>query len=185
MAYPITKFWFFYPLGKLLIRKIMGRENIPKSIPFIIVSNHKKLVDPLLILYPILRKLNKKIHFIATPAWWFLGDTICRKWAACVPVFHPTQAYEETKKLIESGEIIGIFPEAGLRKTKNPKTGAIRLALETKTPILPIGLKSSYLLFNSTMNIGKLIYLKKNKKNLKKQASDLMKKIYQLGDSKI
>ena len=81
---------------------------------------------------------------------------------------------------------MGIFPEGHLEaKVRNPKTGAIRLALETNAPILPIGLKSSYIPFNSTLNIGKLIYLKKNKKNLKKQASDLMKKVYQLSGSKI
>mgnify|MGYP001620129181 CR=1 FL=1 len=116
---------------------------------------------------------------MSSGSWWFLGETICRKWAACVPVFNPAQAYEETKKLIESGEIIGIFPEAGIRKTKNPKTGAVRLALETKTPILPIGIKSSYIPFNSTINIGNLIYLK-NQKNIKKQTLNLMKEIYRL-----
>src|SRR3989338_5528494 len=76
MAYPITKFWF-YPLCAIALRKIRGIGNIPKT-PFIIVSNHEHLADPLYILFPILRKLDKKVHFVATPAWWFLGDRICR-----------------------------------------------------------------------------------------------------------
>lgn len=183
MAYPITKFWF-YPLHWVLLKKIKGKENIPNKAPFIIVSNHEHLIDPLYILYPILRKLNKKIHFIATPTWWFLGDTICRKWAGCIPLFNSEQAYKGAKGLIiKSGEIIGIFPEGGTRRTKNPKTGAVRLAIETKVPILPIAIKSSYAPFSSTLNIGKLIYLKKNKKSLKKQARELMTKIYKLRDS--
>ena len=149
MVYPITKLWF-YPLCKVLTRKIKGIENIPHKTPFIIVSNHEMLIDPLIILYPLLRELNKKVHFIGTPTWWFLGETICRQWAGGIPLFTPKQAYKEAKELIKSGEIVGIFPEGGIGKTRNPKTGAVRLALETNIPILPIGIKSSYLPFKST-----------------------------------
>ena len=183
MAYPINKLWF-YPFCRVLTRKINGMENIPDDITFIIISNHEKLVDPLLILYPILKKLNKKVHFLSTGNWWFLGETICRKWAGCIPLFDSKQAYKEAKELIESGEIVGIFPEGGTRRTKNPKTGAVRLALETKNPILPITIKSSYILFNSTLTIGKPIYLDKNK-NIEKQTIDLMKQVYDLRDGKV
>ncbi len=183
MTYPITKFWF-YPFCKLMTRKIKGVENIPNKTTFIIASNHEHLVDPLYIIFPILRRLNKKVHFVATPTWWFLGETICKKWAGCVPLFNSEQAYKETKELVESGEIVGLFPEGGTRRTKNPKTGAIRLALETKTPILPIGIRTSYIPFNSTLNIGKLIDLKQGK-NIKKQAMYLLKEIYRLSDAKI
>ena len=182
MAYPITKFWL-YPLNWVMIRNIKGVENVPNDASFIIVSNHEHLIDPLYILYPVLCKLNKKIHFIATPTWWFLGDTICRKWAGGIPLFNKEQAYKEAKELIESGEIVGIFPEGGTRRTRYPKTGAVRLALETNTPILPIGIKSSYVPFNSIITIGKPISLNKNK-NIEKQTLDLMKHIYNLRNSK-
>ena len=178
MAYPITKFWF-YPLCRLFTKRIENLENIPKETPFIIVSNHEHLIDPLLIISPILRKLNKKVHFLSSASWWFLGDTICKQWAGCVPLFDKRQAFQESKALIKSGEIVAIFPEGGIRKISNPKTGAIRLALETNIPILPIGLRTSYIPFSSTLNIGKLIYLKKNK-NMKRQAKDMMRCIYKL-----
>ena len=177
MAYPITKFWF-YPFCSLMIRRVRGMDNIPSKAPFIIVSNHEHLVDPLHILYPILKKLNKKVHFLSNARWWFLGDTICRQWAGCVPLFDRKQAYNESKKLIESGEIIGIFPEGGTKRTKNPKTGAVRLAIETKTAILPVGIKSSYIPFSSTVNIGKPLRLKKER--VKRLAVRLMRHIYRL-----
>jgi len=181
MAYPITKFWF-YPLCAIALRKIRGIGNIPKT-PFIIVSNHEHLADPLYILFPILRKLDKKVHFVATPAWWFLGDRICRGWAGCIPLFDSRQAYHEAKKLVKSGEIVGIFPEGHLElKIRHSKTGAVRLAAETNTPILPIGIKSSYIPFSSTVNIGKLVYIK-NCRNPGKQTGELMKSIYRLRDS--
>lgn len=136
----------------------------------------------MLIIYPILRKLNKKVHFLATPTWWFLGETICRKWAGCIPLFNSEQAYNEMKNHIKKGGIIGIFPEGHLNaRVRHPKIGAVRLAIETKTPILPISIKSSYLPFNSTINIGKLIYAKKEK-NIEKQTLDLMSYVYGLRD---
>ena len=182
MVYPTTKLWF-YPLCWILTKSIKGAENIPGKMPFIIVTNHERtLLDALIIIYPILKKSNKKVHFLAHTGWWFLGETICRDWAGCVPLFdpkNPKQAYKELKKLINSGEIIGIFPEGDIKKTKKPKTGAIRLAIETKTPILPIGLKSSWIPFSSTLNIGKPIYFK-NENNLDNQIKDLMQLIYKL-----
>ena len=179
MVYPIFKI-VLYPFCWIFIRNINGVENIPNRTPFIIVSNHEKLIDPLYIIYPTLRKLNKKVHFLASTKWWFLGETICRQWAGCIPLFDKKQAFEESKALVKSEEIVGIFPEGGTRRTRNPKTGAIRFALETKVPILPIGLKSSYIPFKSTMSIGELVYMTKNKGSIKKQSAELMQKVYRL-----
>ena len=142
MAYPISK-WLYFPLIRILIRRVEGMENIPRKKPFILASNHEKLIDPFYILYPILKKLNKKVHFLSTGRWWFLGDAICRRWAGCIPLFNAEQAYNEAKELIKSKEIIGIFPEGGTHRTKNPKTGAVRLAIETNALVLPVGLRSS------------------------------------------
>lgn len=179
MVYPITKLWF-YPLTSFFIKRIKGTENILSS-NYIVVSNHENLIDPLLIFRPILKKLDRKVHFVATPTWWFLGGTLCRKWAGCIPLFSSKQAYAESKKIIKSKGIVGIFPEGGTKRTKNFKTGAVRLALQTKTPILPIGLKSSYLPFSSKINIGKPISVKKG--NAKKITAGLMKQIYRLRSS--
>ena len=178
MAYTISKIWF-YPVFRILIKRTYGIENIPNNSNFIIVSNHEKLIDPLFIVYLMLKRLNRKVHFLATPTWWFLGEKICRKWAGCIPLFNPKQAYNEMKDHIKKGNIVGIFPEGHLdEKVRYPKTGAVRLALETKTPILPVGIKSSYWPFSTTIRVGKLIYLKK--KNIKEQAFQLIDYAYQL-----
>ncbi len=181
MAYPISKLWA-YPVLRVFIRKINGMENVPEKSLFIIAANHEKLADPLYIIYPILKKLNMKVHFLSTGRWWFFGDTICRKWAGCIPIFDRGQAYEEARKQIKSGEIVGFFPEGHLNAKKSyPKTGAVRLAIETKTPILPIGINSSYLPFNSVINIGKPFFLN-GKEDIEKQSLDLIRRIYKLRD---
>jgi|TARA_B100001971_G_C18198318_1_gene542896 1-acyl-sn-glycerol-3-phosphate acyltransferase len=185
MVYPISKIWI-YPFCRIFIKKIFGVGNIPTNSNFIIVSNHENRIDSLYIIYPILKKLNKKVHYLAQPKLWFLGEKICRQWAGCVPLFDSKQAYSELKEHLLNNKIVGIFPEGRYKGKKNKKykTGVIRLTIETKTPILPIGIKSSYIPFTSTLNIGELIYLKKNQKNIKKQISDLMKHIYALRNSR-
>ena len=68
------------------------------------------------------------------------------------------------KKYIKKNEIVGIFPEGRLdEKIRYPKTGAVRLSLETRTQILPIGIKSSYLPFSSKVVIGKSVKISRNK----------------------
>jgi 1-acyl-sn-glycerol-3-phosphate acyltransferase len=186
MVYPISKIWI-YPICCILTKRIRGIGNVPSKPPFIVVSNHERLIDPFYILYIMIKKLNKKIHFIAEPTWWFLGDMGCRQWAGCIPLFNSKQAYNEIKKYLLNNKIIGIFPEGNYKKmlAKNFKTGFVRLAIETKIPILPVGIKSSYIPFTTTLNIGKLIYLKKGSKNIEKQTSDLMKLVYSLRDVRI
>ena len=155
MVYPISKIWL-YPFCRIFIKKIFGVRNIPTNSNFIIASNHEKRIDPLYIIYPILKKLNKKVHFLAQPKLWFLGERICRQWAGTVPLFDSKQAYSELKEHLLNNKIVGILPEGRYkRKIKGKfKIGAIRLAIETKTPILPVGIKSSYFPVTTTLNIG-------------------------------
>lgn len=183
MAYPISKF-LLYPFFKVFIKRIKGIKNIPNKSNFIMISNHENRIDPLYLAYPIIKRLNKKIHFLAQPKLWFLGKTICSKWLGCIPLFNSKQAYDQMKDYLSRGRIIGIFPQGNYKKENNSnfKTGAIRLALETNTPILPIGISSSYTPFATTINIGKLIYLKKRKKSFEQQASLLMNNIHKLSN---
>ncbi len=181
MVYPITKLWL-YLICRTLLGKINGIENVPKKVPFIIIANHEKpSLDAILIAYLMVWKLNRKVHFIAKTGWWFLGETICRQWAGCVPLLSPRQAYKEVKELVEAGEIVGFFPESDIKRTTSPKTGSVRLAIETNTPILPIAVKPSKIPFTSKISVGKITYVKKSK-NINAQMKGLMNYIYKLRD---
>lgn len=185
MVYPIFGILAAIPF-KLLTKSVKGVENIPMESNFIIAANHEHYLDPLFVAYPVWKKLNKKVHFVAKPTWWFLGENICRHWAGCIPLFSPKQAYKETKYIIERGGIIGIFPEGDLKgpmRKERPKTGAVRLAVETKRPILPIAVKSSYMPFSSRLCIGKPLYLKKSSGDTGIDAANLMAHIYKLKDA--
>lgn len=181
MVYPILKLWF-NQLCRIMIKDIKGTENIPDDLNFIIAANHSRLIDPAYIAYPILKKLNRKLHFVASPKWIpILGSTICEKWAGCIPAYNG-RTYDQVKNALFDGKIVGIFPEGHLEeRVRIPRTGVIRLSAETHIPILPIGVKSSYKPFSSLVSIGKLVYVDK-RKNMKKQLQSLMGTIYKLRD---
>ncbi|MFH2028837.1 MAG: lysophospholipid acyltransferase family protein [Nanoarchaeota archaeon] len=148
MIYPFADF-FLGSLVRLFIRKVHGMENLPKP-PFILAANHESYLDPFLIIATVTPKLNKQIHYLAMKGrfWNKFGEIISRKWAGCVPLDEgKDKAMAELISLLKKGEIIGIFP-GGPRSldgnlTKG-KTGAVRLALAAKVPIIPIGLKGTY-----------------------------------------
>ncbi len=182
MVYPLLKIWAF-PLIRSFIREIRGIENIPLNSNFIVVSNHEKRIDPLYVAYPIIKKLNKKVHFIALPKLWFLGEKICSKWAGCIPLFNPQQAYNEAKKCLLKKNIVGIFPEGGYKNNHAVpkfKTGAVRLAIETGLPILPIGLRSSYMPGLSIVNIGAPVYVNANKGSVDGHTRAVMEQVRKL-----
>ena len=179
MVYPISKLWY-YPLLKIFLKRAKGMDNIPRYINFIVAANHSKLIDPILIYYPIIKTLNKKLHFIASPRWIpTLGSTICEKWAGCIPAYGG-KTYGLARQALMEGKLVGIFPEGYLKnRLKIPKNGVIRLSIETKTPILPVGVKSSYKPWNSSVNIGKPFYATKAK-GIEEQLHDLMRELYDL-----
>ncbi|MBI2655494.1 1-acyl-sn-glycerol-3-phosphate acyltransferase [Candidatus Woesearchaeota archaeon] len=180
MAYPITKLWLI-PLLRILIRKIEGIENIPASGSFIIASNHEKIIDSFFIWYAIVSKLNRKVHFIARPTN-KLEKIFPKQWVGWILVFDRKKGYAEALERLNSGGIIGIYPEGSTKIKKKLKTGAIRLAIGSNRPILPVGLNSSWKPFTSTIRIGNPFYADRHA-DIHVQTKNLMKKIYRLKNS--
>lgn len=51
-------------------------------------------------------------------------------------------SYAQALRMLRDGEVIGVFPEATMSRSFDPKefkTGATRLARATKTPLIPVG----------------------------------------------
>ncbi len=174
MVYPILKKTLF-PFLRLFLKEIRGIENIPKKGPYIITSNHESYLDPFLIDSVIIPLKNKKIHFLAKKGrfWDLFGDTISRKWAGCVCVDERKEkVFQELLSLLKNKDIVAIFIEGDRGsdgKLKKGKTGVIRLALNARVPILPIGLIGTFDIApgdkliprfkRAKLHIGKLIYL--------------------------
>jgi 1-acyl-sn-glycerol-3-phosphate acyltransferase len=121
--------------------EVKGLNNVPKSGPLIIVSNHVSYADPVV----VGAALNRPVHFMAKEELFhkpFLGWLI-RKINA-FPVKRGVAdrgAIRQGIDLLNQGKVLGIFPEGGRReKVEDAKQGAAFLAYKTGAPILPIAL---------------------------------------------
>ena len=147
---------------KLFLNPIVnGLENIPIK-PYILVGNHKSLLDiPLLVTY-----IDDDIHFMAKKELFNfrLFKTILMNLGA-FPVDRTKtdiDAIKTSLKILNEGDVLGIFPEGTRNKTDKIllpfKNGAIKLSHKTNVPIVPFGISGSYGFRSKIgLNIGKSI----------------------------
>lgn len=149
MAYAILRQLFERPVSRK-ITSVQGGENLPAAAPFIIAVNHAGFLDaPAVVIY-LFKRYHRTIFFPTHhPIWKLLGGSLARRWLGMIPVRSETKKYalDEAIRTVRKGEIVGIFPE-GTRNTNEHellkgKTGAVRLALATRAPLIPIGIKNT------------------------------------------
>ncbi len=149
IVYPITRVTLF-PLWRLFIRSVRGLENIPKTGPFILACHHLGPLDAIFIAAVVVPRINQKIHFIASIAPWgpFWKEIVAKRWSGCIPFDRGNrqECLEIAHRYITEGGVVGIFPvgllEEKERNNDKWKTGAARLALWSKVPVVPVGLVS-------------------------------------------
>ncbi len=146
MVHTLTKL-FIFPLLKLFIKDIRGIKNLPRRGVFIIAANHQGTIDGVLIFYLIVSALNRKIHFFMTPEHFnnFFTRFVFKNVYECIKL---NGSLEYGLSHLKKGDIIGIFPEGERTRTgrikKVGRTGLGVMALLTKAPVVPIGIKGSY-----------------------------------------
>ncbi|MFA5052207.1 MAG: lysophospholipid acyltransferase family protein, partial [Patescibacteria group bacterium] len=125
----------------------VGLENLPTQGPYIIACKHMGPLDGVFIGAVIVPYLNQKIYFftnIAKWGWWW-EKIVSERWAGSIPYYrdNPTACLEIASGYIKQGRIIGIFPEGIIQdygQRGRAKTGAARLAIWNRIPIVPVGL---------------------------------------------
>ena len=141
---------FFKPLFWLLFPyKIVGKENVPPQgdpTPLMLCPNHISNLDPVFLLMAMKRHvyyMAKAELFKNKLAAWFVG----KKFGA-FPVRRgegDTSAIDTAKEIVQSGKILGIFPE-GTRskdgKLGRAKSGAALIASQTGAYIVPTAIKA-------------------------------------------
>jgi len=149
---------FFRLIGKIFFREIVieGRENLPKSGPLILASNHPNdLLDPLLTLFfspPFRLRHIAKATLFQVPLVGFIlrrmrSIPVLRHKEAQGPIDY-TSFFNECVEAHREGDAIVIFPEGGSSETSfiGPlKTGAARLHFLAReqgidVPIIPMGI---------------------------------------------
>jgi len=203
MLYTISRFIGYYLYRPFFVKEIKGMENIPKE-GCIIASNHVSYLDPPILGFAVSQKLNKKVHYLAKIELFrhFFSRAVHKSLEA-IPIDREKKDkswIKTAKKYIRNGHIVGIFPEggrSGTGKLQKGKTGAVRLALATKAPIVPVGIKGTYDLWPINkkfpklkkivrISIGKPVYYSRyykkriTKSLLRRLTDDLMSEIDKL-----
>ena len=127
--------------------KVIGKEEIPKEGPILIVGNHKHLYDQCLAIISTKRMIHymaKKEYFDGKMRWFF-------KMVGCIPVDRSKKDDAATTSALEvlnDGGAIGLFPEGTRNKTEEfllPfKFGAVSMASKTNATIVPFGITGDY-----------------------------------------
>ena len=195
MVYALTKI-FIFPILRIFVKRIRGAQNLPKKGAFILATNHQGTIDGVLILYAIASCLNRKTHVFIIKEHFtnfftrFIFKTIYQN-------IKINGSLDIGFNYLKNGEIICIFPEAQRTRTgklqKTERTGLGVMALISKAPVVPAGIKGSYEFWPAgkklfrpkrmlEMNIGKPMFFSKklNKKNARYVIKAVMKRIANL-----
>ena len=146
---------FLKIFSKICLRpKFIGLENIPNKGPFVLAGNHTNILDSV-----VLTTITKRtIHFLAKDDLTKGFKKIIFNNMGIIPVnrkIHDSNALENAVKALNSGEIICVFPEGTINRTKDViipfKSGAVRMAHQTNTLIIPFTIKGKYKLFRKSI----------------------------------
>lgn len=188
----LAKFVFF-----LFFRvRFEGLENIPESGNFILCSNHRSNLDPFFLGV----KIEKRVNYMAKSELFknkFFAKIFLKLGA--FPVYRGTgdmKAIEKAVDIINSGEVLAIFPEGTRSKDGiplKPKSGISLIAAKTKADILPAAIffRGKLGLFKKiTVRYGKIIkyeeipQTEQDVKSMKATSNFIMGKIISLLEEK-
>lgn len=175
MAYKFNRLtaWLLYRISgaKFVIK---GRENIPDDTNFLLVSNHRSMLDiPLVML-----NFKKPMIFVGKDAirrWPYIGWWLSAMDGLFIDRTSPKEGLKTILTAIErikAGESCIIYPEGTRTRTKEIqpfKQGSLKLASKTGVPVIPIAVLGTDDVFENNylnlkpetvyMTIGKPIYL--------------------------
>lgn len=141
-------FYFFWRAVSMPFLKLThhmrykGQENVPENGSYILASNHREAVDPIMLGIGIKRQVQfmaKAELFEKKFVGWFLGKL------GAFPVERNSSAargaIRHFEDVLKEESLIGIFIEGTRSKTDDflpPKNGVSLIAFDTKTPVIPV-----------------------------------------------
>jgi 1-acyl-sn-glycerol-3-phosphate acyltransferase len=156
-------------VSRLQIAQHRGRRRIARSLPngpIIVISNHTSYADGVLLAL-VCRRLGRSVRLLATSGvfrvpvvgWLVRRLGFISVERGSISAVHSLDAAAEA---LAAGEAVGIFPEG--RTTRDPdrwpergKTGAVRLALRTGAPIVPVAIVGAHRVLDRDRPVRSLV----------------------------
>jgi len=127
-----------------------GIENLPKTGPFLMASNHRSYFDAVTLALVVAR-LGRPVRFLAKQEL-FQAPLVGRIVSSLGGIEvdrggNPAQALSKAEEALSAGEAVLLFPQGTIPKGEEfhdpvlkGKTGVVRLAKATRVPVYPVGL---------------------------------------------
>lgn len=138
----------FGPAITLAFRlKTSGRENLPRTGPAILASNHASFLDPILIGL----RARRPVRFLVSQE--FYRDPRLRallRWLGTIPVGGDAsmiRSFRHIAEIARGGGLLGIFPEGGITRDgamKPFRAGAAVIAMHLGVPVIPIHIHGTF-----------------------------------------
>ena len=146
-AYKFIVLWLRPLLRVLTRRRWLGQDNLPRGGGFVAAPNHVSYYDPFVVAL-FLYDSGRPPFFLGKEAVFripVLGKLV--GWSGQIPVYRGTgraaDAYRAAVAAVDAGKAVVVFPEGTLSRDPDGwpmvgKTGAVRIALQTGKPLIPI-----------------------------------------------
>ena len=127
-------------------RTVDGTGHIPDDGGAVIAMTHFGYLEFAIVAYTIWKHDRRRVRFLATSSAFrnpIVGGLMLRLGQIPVDRRAGAAAYRAAVEALQSGSLVGIFPEAGIDPsfTVRPlKTGAVRLASEAGVPLVPVAI---------------------------------------------
>ncbi len=148
------------------IKVIDFDKNVPQEGPALIACGHNSEWDVLMLPLAIWQNGGRQLYQMAKESLFKIP--VVNAWVRTHHAFplrrgeHDVSSYNTGKEKLEAGELVVVYPEGttnlGGGELLEGHTGAVRLAIETKVPIIPVGVTGTeniYPKHAKMLNFGK------------------------------
>lgn len=167
--------------------KYIGLENISSNQSLILAGTHTNNLDCLL----LISSTKRSVHFLAKDELWKGAKKIIFANMGLIPVNRRQKdpnSIIQAEKYLKDNCVIGIFPEGTIEKNRELlpfKIGAVKMANDTNSDIIPFAIVGKYKLFQNGLTIifDKPYKIKNNDLEYEnKILKDKIKKLIEIGE---